>query len=217
MLGLHTFLNVMKIKEMVVDFRRTKTLMKPITIMGEEIGIFDNYKYLGVQLNNRLDWRTHTDAVCKKAMSRLYILRKLGSFNDCNTMLEIFYQSVLASAIYCVVVCISVNKLGWIYRWTQTVESVRDRGSLNKLLSIMDNPSHPLYNILEKGTMSRALEHKQAKSDQSEDGLLTYDLQKHMMVMMMVVMKMVVMMKMFSDGGVDNNDVADDDDDDDNV
>ncbi|KAK3510028.1 hypothetical protein QTP70_026003, partial [Hemibagrus guttatus] len=41
-------LNVMKTKEMVVDFRRTQTLIELITIMGEEVGVVDNY-------NDRLD------------------------------------------------------------------------------------------------------------------------------------------------------------------
>ncbi|KAK3521078.1 hypothetical protein QTP86_006320 [Hemibagrus guttatus] len=86
----YLLLKVMKSKELVVDFRRTKTLIEPITIMGEEVGIVDDYKYLGVRLNNRLDWRAHTDAVYKKGISRLYFLTKLRSFNVCNKMLEIF-------------------------------------------------------------------------------------------------------------------------------
>ncbi|KAK3536025.1 hypothetical protein QTP70_025282, partial [Hemibagrus guttatus] len=34
----------------------TKTCIEPITTMGKEVGIVDNYKYLGVHINNRLDW-----------------------------------------------------------------------------------------------------------------------------------------------------------------
>ncbi|KAK3569601.1 hypothetical protein QTP86_002670 [Hemibagrus guttatus] len=101
----YLFLNAVKTKEMVVDFRTTKTLIEPITIMDKEIEIVDNYKYLGVHLNNRMDERTHADTVYKKGISRLFFLRKLISFNVCNKMLEIFYQSVVASAIYCIVVC----------------------------------------------------------------------------------------------------------------
>ena len=54
----------------------------------------EDYKYLGVTINHRLDWRSNTEAVYKKGMSRLYFLRKLRSFNMCSKMLEIFYQSV---------------------------------------------------------------------------------------------------------------------------
>ncbi|KAI3359139.1 hypothetical protein L3Q82_002595 [Scortum barcoo] len=38
-------------------------------------------------------------------MSRLYFLRKLRSFNVGSRMLEIFYQSVVASAIFFAAVC----------------------------------------------------------------------------------------------------------------
>lgn len=58
---LPTAIRFMKIKEMVVDFRSTKTLIEPISIsiMSKEVGIVDSYKYLGVNLYDRLDWRTH--------------------------------------------------------------------------------------------------------------------------------------------------------------
>ncbi|KAK3568427.1 hypothetical protein QTP86_006934 [Hemibagrus guttatus] len=39
--------------------------------------------------------KTHTDAVYKKGISRLYFLKKVRSFNVCNKILEIFYQSVV--------------------------------------------------------------------------------------------------------------------------
>ncbi|KAK3514726.1 hypothetical protein QTP70_029193, partial [Hemibagrus guttatus] len=105
-----------------------------------------------------------TVMVNQKGMSRLYFLRKLRSFNVCNKMLEIFYQSVVASGIYSVVVCwggsisardaSGINKLilkagSIIGHKMETFESVRNRRSLNKLLSIMDDPSHKLYNTLQ--------------------------------------------------------------------
>lgn len=65
--------------------------------MGEDIKTVKRYKYLGFYLNCSLDWR--------KRMSRLYFLGKLRSFNVCSKMLVIFDQSVVASAIYCAVVC----------------------------------------------------------------------------------------------------------------
>lgn len=85
----HLLLNVKKTKEMVVDFRRTTTTIKPMNNMSEEVGVFEHNNKMGVHLNSRLD----------------YFLRKLRSFNACSKMLEIFYQSVMTSAIYCAVVC----------------------------------------------------------------------------------------------------------------
>ena len=51
-------------------------------------------------MNNKLDWKQQTEAVYKKGQSRLCFLRKLRSFNVCSKMLYMFYQSVVASAIF---------------------------------------------------------------------------------------------------------------------
>ena len=52
-------------------------------------------------LDNKLEWTTNTEAVYKKkGLSRLYFLRRLRSFNVCNRLLQMFYQSVVASTIF---------------------------------------------------------------------------------------------------------------------
>ncbi|KAI3366017.1 hypothetical protein L3Q82_009845, partial [Scortum barcoo] len=58
--------------------------------LGEVVEEVEDYKYLGVVIDNRLDWKSNTEAVYKKGMSRLYFLRKLRSFNVGSRMLEIF-------------------------------------------------------------------------------------------------------------------------------
>ncbi|KAI3365884.1 hypothetical protein L3Q82_000871 [Scortum barcoo] len=78
---------------------------QPLRIRGEVVEEVEDYKYLGVVIDNRLDWKSNTEAVYKKGMSRLYFLRKLRSFNVGSRMLEIFYQSVVASAIFFAAVC----------------------------------------------------------------------------------------------------------------
>ena len=44
--------------------------------------VVEEYKYLNVHLDNRLNWRHNTGAVYKKGQSRLYYLRKLRSFSS---------------------------------------------------------------------------------------------------------------------------------------
>ena len=56
----HLLLNVTKTKEMVVDFRRTRNTLNTISIMGEEVEVVEGYRYLGVHLYNRLDWKCNT-------------------------------------------------------------------------------------------------------------------------------------------------------------
>ncbi|TWW62608.1 hypothetical protein D4764_04G0012550 [Takifugu flavidus] len=64
-------LNVTKTKEMVVDFRKSKSPPSPVCISGKDVEIVPSYRFLGVQLD-KLEWSINTDAVHKKAMSRLF-------------------------------------------------------------------------------------------------------------------------------------------------
>ena len=85
-------------------------------------------------------------------MSRLYFLRKLRSFNVCSKMLEIFYQSVVASALFFAAVCWGgsiTSRLNKLIKKAGSVigikldpfEAVVERRTLNRLLTIMeDNP-----------------------------------------------------------------------------
>ena len=79
--------------------------------------VVEDYKYFGVTSNHRLDWSSY-----KKGMRRLYFLRKLRSFNMCSKMLEIFYQSVVASVLFFAVVC-----------WGSSI-GASDTNRLNKLI-----------------------------------------------------------------------------------
>ncbi|TWW55979.1 hypothetical protein D4764_09G0010290 [Takifugu flavidus] len=99
-------------------------------------------------------------------MSRLFFLRRLRSFSVCSRMLHMFYQSVsLASTIFFAVVCWGAgiqakdaNRLNNLIKKAGSVvgcrlanldEVVRDRMVL-KLRTIMDSPSHPLHNTVDK-------------------------------------------------------------------
>ena len=161
----HLLLNVAKTREMVVDFRRKRTVSQPLRILGEDVVTVEDYKYLGVHIDNGLKWKTNIDAVYKKGMSRLYFLRKLRSFNVCSKMLEIFYQSVVASVLYFAVVCWGssigagdTNRLNKLIKKAgsvigckpDTFEVVVERRALNKLLSIMDNQEHRLHHLVNR-------------------------------------------------------------------
>uniref|UniRef100_A0A8C8DHE5 Reverse transcriptase domain-containing protein n=1 Tax=Oryzias sinensis TaxID=183150 RepID=A0A8C8DHE5_9TELE len=157
-------LNVEKTREMVMDFRRKPPASQPLSILGRNVAEAEEYKHLGVTIDNRLSWKSNSTAVYKKASSRLYFLRRLRSFNVCSKMLEIFYQSVVASTLFFSVVCWGgsipardSNRLNKLIRRAgsvigckmDTFESVMERITLNKLVSIMDNPEHPLHPVLD--------------------------------------------------------------------
>lgn len=52
-------------------------------------------KYLGVHLDNKLDWTLNTDLLYRKGQSLVFLLRRLKSFDVCSEMLQMFYQSVV--------------------------------------------------------------------------------------------------------------------------
>ncbi|KAI3373990.1 hypothetical protein L3Q82_022555 [Scortum barcoo] len=138
------------------DFRRPRPHPEPVIIIkGDCVEVVHTYKYLGVQLDDKLDWTANTDALCRKGQSRLYFLRRLASFNICKKLLQIFYQSVVASALLYAVVCWGgslkkkdaarldklVRKAGSVVGTElDSLTSVAERRTLNRLLSIIDNP-----------------------------------------------------------------------------
>ena len=55
-------------------------------------------------LSEELNWSNHIDFLMKKLNSRLYCLRKLGSFKVDPKILSLFHQSIIASVLpYCIV------------------------------------------------------------------------------------------------------------------
>ncbi|XP_024147182.1 uncharacterized protein LOC112158182 [Oryzias melastigma] len=157
-------LNITKTKEMVLDFRRapTATPLQPIDIRGEVVEVVDSYKYLGVVLDNKLNWSANMNSVYKKGQSRMYFLRRLASFNVCPKLLFIFWQAVVSSALLYAVVCwggsASGKDMKRLNRLTrkagkvvgqslESVESVVERRMLVELKKILENTSHPLHPV----------------------------------------------------------------------
>ncbi|KAI4874531.1 hypothetical protein NFI96_008029 [Prochilodus magdalenae] len=123
-----------------------------LNIQGDCI---DFRRYLGVHLDERLDWSVNTDIVYKKAQSRLYFLRRLGSFRICQKLLLI---PVPASSFmlyqYQQEGCWATRQAGeesWSCAGRLELESLTplaERRALNKLLNIMDNVHHPLHTTI---------------------------------------------------------------------
>jgi len=138
------------------------------------VEVVSEYKYLGVHLDSKLDWSVIAASIYRKTQSRLYFLRRLRSFNICSTMMWMFYESVVTSSIFCAVVCwgsnmkvADSNTLDKLIRRAGSILGeeldpllvVAERRMLSKLLSILDNPSHPLHCVLaaQRSTFSQRL------------------------------------------------------------
>jgi hypothetical protein len=58
-----------------------------------------NCKFLGVHINNKLDWSKHTKTVVKRARQSVFPLRKLKIFGMCPEILKRFYSCNIESIL----------------------------------------------------------------------------------------------------------------------
>jgi hypothetical protein len=65
-------LNVIKAKEMIVDYRKRRTEHTPILIDGAVVEQVESFKFLGVHITNELSWSKHTKTVVKRARQKAY-------------------------------------------------------------------------------------------------------------------------------------------------
>ena len=101
----HLVLNASKTKEIVFDFRQRPLCQYPVFINSESVELVDQYKYLGVIIDDKLRWEENTDKLYKKGQQRLYYLRKLKYFHMDTELLRLFYTSIVQSAITFGIVC----------------------------------------------------------------------------------------------------------------
>ena len=95
----HLAIDASKTKEVVIDFRRKAPQTAPVNIQGLDIEIVEEYKYLGVHINNKLDWTHNTDVLYKKGQSCLHLLWRPRSFGECRSLLKTFNDSKRARSI----------------------------------------------------------------------------------------------------------------------
>ena len=114
-------LNVSKTKEIIIDFRKSTSAHEVSLIHNKGVEIVDNYKYLGTVFDSKLKFDANSVTIIKRAQQRVHLLRKLSSFNVCNTMLQIFYSSFIETFSF---IC-------WYNGLT-----VRDRNSLNNVVRV---------------------------------------------------------------------------------
>ena len=86
-------INVGKTKQLVLDVRKTKKLFVPVKVNNEPVEVVSKFKYLGTLIDNKLSFSDNSDLIYKKSQQRLYLLRKLRSFDVSRELLQIVYKS----------------------------------------------------------------------------------------------------------------------------
>ena len=91
-------LNVRKTKEMIVDYRKRRTEHTPILIYRAVVEQVESFKFLGVHINNKLEWSKHKTVV-KRVRQSLFPLRKLKRFGMGPEILKRFYSCNIESIL----------------------------------------------------------------------------------------------------------------------
>ena len=167
-------LNVSKTKEMIVDFRRNKSVMAPLVIHNTVVEQVTSFKFLGTFVTNDLTWDTNCKKLLSKARQRMYFLRKLKSLKINKTILTQFYRAVVESVLTnsiivwydratvyykCRLQSIVRNAERIIDTELPSLESIyvdRMTNKTNKILNDSHHPAHMYFNFLPSNRRLRA-------------------------------------------------------------
>ena len=92
-------LNAKKCKEMIIDFRKDRTVIPAMKINDCVLERVSSYKLLGLWIDDDLKWKSNTEYVVKMAAKRLHFLKTLKGYNAPREDLKIFYISAIRSIV----------------------------------------------------------------------------------------------------------------------
>jgi hypothetical protein len=155
-------LNVIKTKEVIVDYRKKRT---------------ESFKFLGVHITNKLTWFKHTKAVLKRAQQNLFPLRRLKIFGMVPHILKRFYSCTIESilngcitALYGNCLASDSKALQGVVRTAQyltgaklpTIQDLYTRRCQRKALKIVKDSSHRSHRLF--SLLSHGKRYQSAKS-----------------------------------------------------
>ncbi len=158
-------LNISKTKELcccrrVTPGGPTHPLLQPLMIRCQEVEQVEAFRYLSIEVDRTLSFSVHAEQAYKKAQQRLFLLRKLRSFNVSKDILTVVYRSLIESVLtynisswYTFLSAKDKTKLSRIIKHaskiTGTTQSslsdLHTQAVRRKATTIMHDPSHPLH------------------------------------------------------------------------
>lgn len=96
-------MNLSKTKYMLIhSFRRELPAREPIEIANRVIEEVFEYPFLGLTLDNRMNWKAHLESLKRKLTSLCGILRKVSSFLPLATMKTLYFSLIHSRLQYLV-------------------------------------------------------------------------------------------------------------------
>ena len=177
----YLLLNVKKTKELIFDFRKTtKEPICPLIINDEEVEVATEIKYLGIMIDNRLNWQAHFNSIYKKANQRMYFLRKLNAIDIDKGILKTFYtmaiQSVLTYGVACWggnILQKEKNKINVLIKKASKIcnfdlphlDELYTGACIKKATCILSDSQHPLNREYQRSVRSLRLLTKKTKTE----------------------------------------------------
>ena len=173
-------LNVKKTKEMVIDYRTSKRHTPDCIIIDSElVERVDQYKYLGIIVDNQMKGTANTDMVYKKCNQRLHFARILHGLNIDDAITNLFYKSTVESILsfslttwYGKLTKKDKYKLGKIVKKSKkmgikskSLDELYQESTLKQVEKIMLDVRHPLHNFYVYLRSGRRLAVPQLRTD----------------------------------------------------
>ena len=125
-------LNDKKTMEMFVDFRKDRNEYETLSIKNEDVKVVRSYKYLGVYMNDQLNFSENAQYIFKKGIQRIHFM------NVDKQIMSLFYRSIVESVMsYCI-----ISWFGSSHKKDQ--HKLAKIGKIAK--RILKDTHHPLYN-----------------------------------------------------------------------
>ena len=96
-------LNVAKTHSMLFSFKHNASNLK-IKINNVEIEQKNVTKFLGVQIDDKLNWKAHISHLCNKVSKAIAILRKVRSIFPLNVLKMIYMSLIYSHLNYCILI-----------------------------------------------------------------------------------------------------------------
>ena len=149
-------LNVGKSKLLV--FNNKKKIDIDLTLNGQTLKEVDHAKYLGLLIDNKLNWVKQINAIKLKMSKGLGLLAKSRHYVPSETLRSLYFTFINSHVDY--------NHLNWGMAAPSNLSTIHSK--INKALRIMkfknkDYPSNPLYKELDILPLDKSFELKNAK------------------------------------------------------
>jgi hypothetical protein len=130
--------NIKKTKHMFINPNDNE---QDITLYGQKLEREDNYKYLGVIINNELNHNIHWDKVFKTTNSQMFLLKQLKQLKFEEEILINVYRSItLSHYTYSAPLLISTSK-------NAKTEIAKQQHRFLKIIGITTTEAYEKYNI----------------------------------------------------------------------